>query len=130
MKSIRVISACFLVSSFFVQFAHAEDLVWESVGRRDDYQISWAKNLQKPSGNRVLTMIRLKYDRPDSAPNNARFDNARVGIEISCQQQTYAVLGQTYNMGNRQVYSQQNDDISSEPYEGTYVEKIAKKICK
>lgn len=122
-------SAFLLVGSFFVHIAQAEALIWESIGRRNDYQISWAKNLQEPSGSRILTMIKLKYDKADQAPNNARFDNVRIGVEVSCQHKTYAFLGQTYNMGNRQVLSQKIDDSSFEPYDGTYVEAVARKLC-
>ena len=109
--------------------ASAEELQWEKLGRRDDYEISWAKNLRKQAKDSVMTMMRFKYDKPDQAPNNARFDNERFGVDIRCDSGTYNIIGVSYNFGNRQVYNQSMPDADYKPYAGTFIEKFATKVC-
>lgn len=122
-------SLCLLLLAGAASIAAAQEIQWENLGRQHDAQVAWASNLQEKTAGTVMTMLQLKRDKPDKAPNNARFDNTRVGVEISCQHKTYALLGQQYYMGNRQVLSQEIDDSSFEPYEGTYIEAVALKVC-
>ncbi|ONW32306.1 hypothetical protein [Burkholderia cenocepacia] len=111
------------------EHAMAENIKWENLGRRDDYQISWASNLQNRHGQQVGTYLRFKYDRSDQAPNNARFDNQRITIFIDCPNHRYQMLGRTYNMGDRQVYAEDVDG-EFERYDDTpVITKIATKVC-
>jgi hypothetical protein len=110
------------------QQAMAEPIRWDSLGKRDDYEISWASAAQVRKGDRVGVMVRLTFDHPDQAPNNARFDNKRVTVNIDCPSHRHQILQVFYSMGNRSVYSQfiGGDFVRDE---GTFVEKVAMKVC-
>ncbi|HDR9757554.1 TPA: hypothetical protein QDC44_001665 [Burkholderia cepacia ATCC 25416] len=110
------------------QHALAEQVKWETLGKRDDYELSWASEAQVRKGDRIGTMIRMQFDRPDQAPNNARFDNKRITVSIDCSTRRHQVLQVFYSMGNRAVYSQfVGGDFT--PNDGTFVDKIATKVC-
>lgn len=82
----------------------------------------------EPTSHGVMTMMRLKYDKPDQAPNNARFDNQRIGVQLQCETGEYMLLGMSYNMGNREVYDE-SAGTAFKPYAGTFIEKFAVKAC-
>lgn len=110
------------------QHALAEQVKWERLGRRDDYEVAWASNAPVWKGERVAVDMRFKYDHPDQAPNNLRFDNQRFTIFIDCPSRQNQLLAVTYSMGNRMVYR----DIVGGKFtdnRDTFVEKIAAKIC-
>jgi len=109
----------------------AQGVKWESLGRKDDYVYSWASNLKQRSGDTVSTMMRLKFDREDAAPNNARFDNKQIGIDIRCSQRSYMALGQSYHFGSRQVYQESfaGSDAEYSPVDGTMIDKFIDKAC-
>ena len=124
-----LLAAVLAVMALFAGAASAEELQWEKLGRRDDYEVSWAKNLRTQTKDSVMTMMRFQYDKPDQAPNNARFDNERLGVDIRCSSGTYTIIGSSYNFGNREVYSESMPGGEYKPYAGTFVEKIAAKVC-
>lgn len=110
------------------QHAVAEQVKWESLGKRDDYEVSWASNATLRKGDRVVLDMRFKFDQPDQAPNNQRFDNKRYTISVDCPSKQNQLLAVTFYMGNRMVYT----DIVGGKYTangGTFVEKIASQVC-
>ncbi|HEM9000723.1 hypothetical protein QZN01_03555 [Burkholderia cenocepacia] len=118
----------FLGAVLLAQQTLAEPIKWDSLGKRDDYEISWASAAQVRKGDRVGTMVRMMFDHPDQAPNNARFDNKRITVNIDCSTHRHQVLQVFYSMGNRSVYSQfiGGDFVRND---GTFVEKLAMKVC-
>lgn len=111
--------------------APAQTTKWEALGRKDDYVMSWASNIKIRKDDTVATLMRMKFDREDAAPNNARFDSMQIGIDIRCPQRTYKGLGQSYHMGNREVYRESFASAGSEyaPVEGTMIAKFVDKAC-
>ncbi|WP_175716566.1 hypothetical protein [Burkholderia anthina] len=124
MRSMGLFAGALLVSQQVV----ADQVTWEKLGRRDDYEISWASTAQVRKGDQIGTMIRMKFDQPDQAPNNARFDNKRITVNIDCSTNRHDVLFVVYSMGNRAVYTQYVGG-GLKPNDGTFVEKVATKVC-
>lgn len=108
----------------------ADSVVWKVIGQRDDFSIEWASNLVQRGEHVVTTMMRFKYAREDTAPNNRRFDNERFGLQIRCSEGQYLVIGGSYHMGDRQV-----DEIpraalpEPAPTKGSQVQAIADAVC-
>lgn len=110
--------------------ATAQAIDWKPVGQQADYRAEWASNLVQRDRGTVTTMMRLVYAREDAAPNNARFDNQRIGVTIRCTEKTYFVLGKSYHQGDRTVHSVSLGAVGEyQPIAGTFVERFADDAC-
>jgi hypothetical protein len=110
--------------------AQAQSVEWKPIGQQGDYRAEWASNLVMRDRGEVTTMMRLVYQREDAAPNNARFDNERIGVSIRCAARMYFILGKSYHFGEREVHSVSLATVGSyEPIAGTFIERFADAAC-
>jgi hypothetical protein len=110
-------------------FAKEPVVNWLEIGKQANVSVEWASNVVTRDASSISTLMRMRYAREDQAPNNRRFNRETVGLDIRCSEKTYVLLGHTYSMGNRDVYSESLGISEPAPYHDTFVQKIAERVC-